>query len=616
MIDTCADTGTLETWSTPQCPFVVHYSRRPLDDIRLAVVDAFFSLPRGGAEIGGILLGKFEDGKLLILDYAPLDCEHALGPSFNLSPKDEGLLGQMLASAVKHPNGLRPVGWYHSHTRTEICLTDADLQIHNRYFPETWQVALVLRPSTFHATRAGFFFREADGSIFAQSTRQEFALEPLPIHAVPVSAPVASFPSDYMLETRGPVIPVTAEPLGDPAAPFPQTMLAAVAAAPVIFEPAAEPQVLPAAEAMEPHDFVATEPEVEARAYPDPAEARILEDVIAPAVADEHVAESSLFHVAAALSDSVIAPEPLIEAVAHPPVVPEPAAIPVFAETRTVAHPEPRDRGGEDSPAAVPIPSFTGPEPARSRRWMGIAALVIGGIAVVAVTSQNHGSSKVAPPKTVASAGTQPLAPLTLSLQTVDSQGQLQVRWDRNSPAVRQAQDAVLQLTDGGAASEIPLDLQHLQSGAFNYARQSERVDVKLAIRETGGRRTQEMTSFLGKLPEPVKPGRDDQAARKQNAELAKQSAELTKQNAAFTRQNAEMTKLVTDLRKQNTDLSAQQGDLRKQRDELTKQMAKLKADLGVQTAHAKQLQQQVDDLRKQQQKKRLSVQSNFDPLE
>src|SRR5947209_18238632 len=105
-----ATESTYAVWSAPQCPFTIEYSTRPLDDIRLAVVDAFFSLPRGGAEIGGILLGKFEDGKLLILDYAPLDCEHALGPSFNLSPKDEGLLGQMLASAVKHPNGLRPVG--------------------------------------------------------------------------------------------------------------------------------------------------------------------------------------------------------------------------------------------------------------------------------------------------------------------------------------------------------------------------------------------------------------------------------------------------------------------------------------------------------------------------
>ena len=35
----------------------MEYPARVLDDIRLAVVDAFFSLPRGGAEIGGILLG-------------------------------------------------------------------------------------------------------------------------------------------------------------------------------------------------------------------------------------------------------------------------------------------------------------------------------------------------------------------------------------------------------------------------------------------------------------------------------------------------------------------------------------------------------------------------------
>jgi len=44
-------------WSAPACPFAIGYPARVLDDIRLAVVDAFFSLPRGGAEIGGILLG-------------------------------------------------------------------------------------------------------------------------------------------------------------------------------------------------------------------------------------------------------------------------------------------------------------------------------------------------------------------------------------------------------------------------------------------------------------------------------------------------------------------------------------------------------------------------------
>src|SRR2546421_10382192 len=83
-----ATESTYAVWSAPQCPFTIEYSPRALDDIRLAVVDAFFSLPRGGAEIGGILLGKYEEGRLRIAHYAPLECEHASGPSFRLSPRD------------------------------------------------------------------------------------------------------------------------------------------------------------------------------------------------------------------------------------------------------------------------------------------------------------------------------------------------------------------------------------------------------------------------------------------------------------------------------------------------------------------------------------------------
>ena len=153
------------TWKAPQCPFTIEYSLRALDDIRLAVVDAFFSLPRGGAEIGGILLGRYSNQRLVIADYVALDCEHAFGPSFTLSPPDQDRLAELLASAEQNPDRLRPVGWYHSHTRSEIFLTEADQDLHNRYFREPWQVALVLKPHTFHPTRAGFFFRETDGSI-------------------------------------------------------------------------------------------------------------------------------------------------------------------------------------------------------------------------------------------------------------------------------------------------------------------------------------------------------------------------------------------------------------------------------------------------------------------
>src|SRR5215475_345259 len=131
MGDTHTD-GALASWTTPECPFVIEYLPKVLDDIRLAVVDAFFSLPRGGAEIGGVLLGRHDRGRVLITDSVALECEHAFGPSFTLSKPDLARLGELLASLRKHPAGV-VVGWYHSHTRSEIFLNDADQEIHKRF---------------------------------------------------------------------------------------------------------------------------------------------------------------------------------------------------------------------------------------------------------------------------------------------------------------------------------------------------------------------------------------------------------------------------------------------------------------------------------------------------
>src|SRR4051794_26217181 len=83
-------------WTAPPCPFPISYSRRVIDDIRLAVMDAFFSLPRGGAEIGGLLLGSYDRKSVTISDYAAMDCEHATGPSFTLSTRDEAKLAELI----------------------------------------------------------------------------------------------------------------------------------------------------------------------------------------------------------------------------------------------------------------------------------------------------------------------------------------------------------------------------------------------------------------------------------------------------------------------------------------------------------------------------------------
>jgi len=213
------------TWTAPECPFRIEYSTRVLDDIRLAVVDAFFSLPRGGAEIGGILLGKWEGNLISITGYQALDCEHAMGPSFTLSPRDQTRLAEMTAKAKSNPLDRQPVGWYHSHTRSDIFLSEADQDIHKRFFPEPWQLALVLKPHTFEPTRGGFFFREADGSIRGAARYQEFMLDPLPMRPVPApgasASPAAPRPPRQDSTFRGPAISMSPESPVPPESPAP-----------------------------------------------------------------------------------------------------------------------------------------------------------------------------------------------------------------------------------------------------------------------------------------------------------------------------------------------------------------------------------------------------------
>lgn len=438
MTESSTDNTTL-TWRVPECPFTVESSARVLDDIRLAVTDAFFSLPKGGAEIGGILLGKFDHGRLVISDYAALDCEHAHGPSFTLSPPDEARLTELLSAHANGAGGQRPVGWYHSHTRSGIFLSDGDLEIHRRFFPEHWQVALVMKPHTFEPARIGFFFREADGSMRASASYREDLLDAQPFRQMPTGAP-------------------TAPPLDDQSA------------RPI---------------------------------RPDPVAAPVLD--LAPAVAA--------------------------------PAVPEAA-----------------NSLSEPTAAEVPIPKFLMERAASSRRWMvvGIGIVAIGGILGAAFQVR-----QMWVPRVLAAFRPEPAvppAPPTLGLNTIDREGQLQISWNGNSPAVRRASDAVLEITDGGQLPvALPLDTAHLETGSFTYARTSDKVDVKLIIHQKGSPDVREVTSFLGKLPDP-KPAEDPEA-QKQREEMVKQAdklkTELNAQAAKTKKLEQEVQSMREEMRRQ-----------------------------------------------------------------
>jgi proteasome lid subunit RPN8/RPN11 len=183
-------------WEAPSCPFQIEFAAGKLEEVRLAVTDQFYALPRGGLEIGGVLFGSREDNLLRIEDYRMIECEHLTGPSFILSRNDREGLERLLAETAKE--GLTPLGWFHSHTRTGIFLSAQDLEIHQRFFPEPWQIALVLRPANLEPTRAGYFFRAASGEIASESCVREFVVDPPPegdfekpsLHSVREKVPV------------------------------------------------------------------------------------------------------------------------------------------------------------------------------------------------------------------------------------------------------------------------------------------------------------------------------------------------------------------------------------------------------------------------------------------
>lgn len=165
-------------WSAGPQGRAIEYSNVVLDEIRIRAAEGHQRMRHGGVEVGGVLFGTRQEGVVRILAVRPIECEYASGPRFALSTQDEAGLANLLAASAADPAlpGLYPVGFYHSHTREEICLSAADVQLFDRFFTQPWQVALVVRPANLAPTRAGFFVREADGGMRTESSYGEFQL--------------------------------------------------------------------------------------------------------------------------------------------------------------------------------------------------------------------------------------------------------------------------------------------------------------------------------------------------------------------------------------------------------------------------------------------------------
>ncbi len=184
------------SWAVAESPVTISYSLSAIEEIRRQAAEGFQKLARRGLEAGGILYGSRDGRSVSVMAVRPIQCEHARGPALLLSDRDRETLDRQVQSKPYDPllEGMLCVGWFVSHTRSEIVLSDSDLEIYSKYFGAPWQVTLVIRPARGGGMRAGFFVREPDGTVRSDSSYQEFDL----------AAPVEPTETIEPLELDGP----------------------------------------------------------------------------------------------------------------------------------------------------------------------------------------------------------------------------------------------------------------------------------------------------------------------------------------------------------------------------------------------------------------------------
>jgi proteasome lid subunit RPN8/RPN11 len=116
-------------------------------------------------EVGGALLGLWcldrDSGEQFVVVQHMLPARHTRQGSVYLTFTQDTIV-QFHEELENHHSGKKIVGWYHTHPRMGIFLSHYDTWLHSNFFPEPWQVALVVEP---HASLAGFFVRRDDGTL-------------------------------------------------------------------------------------------------------------------------------------------------------------------------------------------------------------------------------------------------------------------------------------------------------------------------------------------------------------------------------------------------------------------------------------------------------------------
>lgn len=130
-----------------------------------------------GAEVNGVLVGQQEASRVLILAFRQMDAGLASGAS-SLSEEWQSAFAGLMARIRWDPklSGLQPVGWFRAHPKASLSLSRRDIAVFKQFFPESWQVGMVLQPEKA-STKGRFFLREPGQPIDSAAGAQDFVVQ-------------------------------------------------------------------------------------------------------------------------------------------------------------------------------------------------------------------------------------------------------------------------------------------------------------------------------------------------------------------------------------------------------------------------------------------------------
>ncbi|MBI5084609.1 MAG: hypothetical protein HZB13_08435, partial [Acidobacteria bacterium] len=150
-------------WEAPGNAALVYLDYDVVDRLGFEIMRGFGSVPRRGAEVGGLLLGSCEGGDRLVVrieDYVPIPCEHLRGPSYILSEADMAGFDEALERWAPAPDKrIYVVGYYRSNTRDAMQLVAEDIVLLDSRFRQSTAICLLVKPFATRPSEAAFLLR-------------------------------------------------------------------------------------------------------------------------------------------------------------------------------------------------------------------------------------------------------------------------------------------------------------------------------------------------------------------------------------------------------------------------------------------------------------------------